>query len=203
MTESPIITGVWSWTNLTLVPPLSKQLRTNTGDWIAATQINVSDTDDGGNDRGPGMDAIRAGDLIRLEHNTDTTRYVIYSVIEDSIAFSGYHTIPVFYVESGGTLPANNTLLQIVYVPEPPIPEPTPGHMWIRILMKPYVSEEMVTDLMHNMADAMQQVTHMVDYAEFSVNVNGNVLTYEEDILPAVVGDPMVEPMLPPVVVLP
>jgi hypothetical protein len=204
MTESPtIVTGIWSWSTLTAVPPIAKQMRSNTGDWATATTLYVSNTDDSGNDRGPGMDTIKIGDLLRLEHNTDNTRYAIFRFTAVSTARTGYHDVHVEYTDGAGVVPNNGTLLQIIYIPEPPIPEPAPGYMWVRMLMNPYVNEEMATDLMHNMADSMQQVTHMLNYAEFSVNVNGTVLTYEKDILPAVVGDPMVEPVLPPEVVLP
>jgi hypothetical protein len=46
-------------------------------------------------------------------------------------------------------------------------------------------------------------VTHLVNYVEYKANVNGSILTYEDAILPAYISDPIVEPMLPPAVVLP
>jgi hypothetical protein len=76
----------------------------------------------------------------------------------------------------------------------PPMPTPDPGMMWIRLTMNTAISEEMAMDMMRDITDNLQTVTHMVNYAEFDTNVNGTILTYEKEILPAIIGDPTPSP---------
>lgn len=72
---------------------------------------------------------------------------------------------------------------------QPPIPTPDPGMMWIRLTMNTAINEEMAMDMMKDVALNLQTVTHMVNYAEFETNVNGVILTYSADILPAIEGN--------------
>jgi hypothetical protein len=200
-TENPIITGVWQWSSQAGTPPTNKQVRTDTGNWATAAQLYFSDVDDSGVNRAQDLDSVQPGDLVRLEHNTDTTRYAVFNVVGalEAVAAGSYHTINVTLHDSGGVLPNSGTQLQTIFVNVgDPIPEPTPGHMWIRLTLTPYVTEEMITDLMRNMSVNLQMVTHLVNYAEYRANVNGTLLTYEDAILPAYVSDPVVEPLLLP-----
>lgn len=202
MTDSPIITGIWQWSSQVGAPPTNKQVRSDTGDWATAAQLYFSDIDDNNVNRYDDLEAVQPGDLVRLEHNTDSTRYAVFNVVGalEAVVIGGYHTVNVTLHDSGGVLPNSGTQIQTIFVnlEDTPIPEPTPGHMWVRLTMTQYISEEIVTDLMHNISTNLQMVTHLVNYAEYKANVNGTVLTFEDAILPAYISDPIVEPALLP-----
>jgi hypothetical protein len=71
----------------------------------------------------------------------------------------------------------------------PEIPNPEPGIMWIVLTLHEAITEPIVMDLMNNIANNLQQVTHLVNHMDAKVNVNGVVFTHSADILPAMTGD--------------
>lgn len=71
----------------------------------------------------------------------------------------------------------------------PPTPTPDPGQMWVRLTMHSQINEQMVQDLMNDIAYNLQTVTHLINYAEFQANVAGVILTHSAEILPAMTGD--------------
>jgi hypothetical protein len=73
--------------------------------------------------------------------------------------------------------------------PTEPILSPDPGQMWCVLTMGANINEQMVQDLMVNIADNLQTVTHLINYADFQANVAGVILTHSADILPAMTGD--------------
>lgn len=73
--------------------------------------------------------------------------------------------------------------------PPPAILDPNPGDMWCVLTLQPNINEQIVNDLMKDIAANLQTVTHLVNHVEFKVNVAGVILTYSTDILPAMTGD--------------
>ncbi len=51
------------------------------------------------------------------------------------------------------------------------------------------ITEQIVNDLMRDIAENLQTVTHLVNYAQFEANVGGVIIDYEAEILPAMAGD--------------
>ena len=73
--------------------------------------------------------------------------------------------------------------------PPPPPPDPEPGAMWLVLTMHGSITEPIVNDLMKNICLNLQTVTHLINHAEIKANVNGVILTYSADILPAMTGN--------------
>lgn len=185
------VSGAWLWSTQNGVPA-SKQIRTNTGDWGASvTQLNISNTDNGGANRSPGMDAVKVGDTVRLEHSTDATRWATYTVTADTVSNTGYHTIPVTPLANAGSVPNNGTQLNVILqLNQAIVPVPVLNHMYIDLTMVPETNQTISTDLMNLIATSLQTVTHLVNHADFQTNVAGVILTQSVDILPAMKGPP-------------
>lgn len=183
-------TGVWLWSNQVDVPPTSKQIRTDSGDWVAASQLYISDIDNNNANRGAGIETLKAGDLVRLEHNTDTTRFVLYTVSAAPVPDGAgvYHTVAVTFEDGGGTIPNSSTLIQLVAV-SALVSGPEIGHMYINLTLNSQINETMVNDMMRNIADNLQMITHLVNFAEFEANVGGEILIYSKEIKSAIIGD--------------
>lgn len=73
--------------------------------------------------------------------------------------------------------------------PQPPTTDPVVGQMLVSLTMHVSITEPIVNDLMRDIAENLQTVTHLINRADFKANVNGVILTYGTDILPAMVGD--------------
>jgi hypothetical protein len=187
---SSLATGVWAWSNQTSLPPANKQVRSDTGDWATASHLHFSDLDDSGADRSAVLGALKPGDIIRLEHNTDTSRFAVFSVADAALAVSAgtYHTINVILSDSGGTLPNAGTQIQVVFV-SAGIPQAAVGHMIADIVMQPNITTEIVPNLMELICDFLQTVTHLVNYVDMQANVGGVIITDAEEILPPSMGD--------------
>lgn len=192
-TTSTVITisGAWLWSTQNGAPT-SKQIRTNTANWGAGVnQLNISNTDNGGADRSPGMDAIKPGDVVRLEHSTDATRWATFTVTAISIPQTGYHTIPVSPLGSGGTVPNSGTQINVILqLSNQIVPDPVLNHMYIDLTMVPETNQGIINDLMNLIALNLQTVTHLVNHADFKANVAGVILVQSVDILPAMQGPP-------------
>lgn len=102
-------TGSWTWNNQ-LPPPGNGQIRTDSRDWAGAKSLCVDWRTDAGVDVSAGLGQIRAGDTLRLEHQTDATRYATYTVTGNPTqVFSGSFQFPVTYLSGGGVLPNSGT----------------------------------------------------------------------------------------------
>jgi hypothetical protein len=73
--------------------------------------------------------------------------------------------------------------------PVPPTGDPPLGRMDVELVLHESITEEIVDDLMRDIADNLQQVTHLINYAYFAANVGGVIIKYETPILPAMTGD--------------
>jgi hypothetical protein len=190
------VTGTWIWwSNQSSVPPSTKQVRSNTANWVSATQLHFSNTDNAGVDRSPGLDSVKPGDTIRLEHSTDSTRWATFLVSTNPSVLVGYHTFPVTCTGSNGALPGNSTLLSVTFnLSQATMPSPVLGHMYIDLTMVPETDQSIANNLMDLIGDRLKVVTHLVNHADFKVNVAGVILTYSADVLPAMQGPPAALP---------
>jgi hypothetical protein len=114
-------------------------------------------------------------------------------VINAPIANTGYYTINVTYNNSVGSNPANNAQVTLIFSAAS-LPTPGVGHMYIDITMQPNINEQIVNDMMEDMCENLQTITHLVNHVEFQANVAGVILADGEDILPAMTGDLMPAP---------
>jgi hypothetical protein len=116
MTETPdeqlLSPNSWTW-NSQAPPPLSGQVRTDSRDWLAAKQLHVDRRNDGGSDVGSDLAAIKANDQIRLEHQTDATRYVRFLVGAPATLATNAYVFPVSYMTGDGTLPNSGTRILV------------------------------------------------------------------------------------------
>jgi hypothetical protein len=74
----------------------------------------------------------------------------------------------------------------------PPVsPEAPPdiGRMEVELVLHESITEQIATDLMHNIAENLQTVTHLVNWVFFTANVGGVIIKYDTAILPAMSGD--------------
>lgn len=73
----------------------------------------------------------------------------------------------------------------------PPVvlPDPLVGDMWCVLTLQPNINQQIVNDLMRDIASNLQTVTHLVNNVQFKANVAGVILTYSTAILPAMTGD--------------
>ena len=116
-----LLSGVWTWNNQTAVPPASGQVRSSSGAWTDATVLNIDTRDKDGADRSADLAKARTGDLIRLEHNTDATRFARYEVrtAPGKVQGQPYYQFPVRYLDGGGTLPNSNTQIKLTMTSAP------------------------------------------------------------------------------------
>ena len=188
------IPGTWLWNNQTTSPPGSKQIRSNTGDWLTATQLMVTNIDNDGFDRSAVIALLKVGDQLRLEHKTDNLRFVIYIVSSAILAGSGFFTIPVARSSSGGAIPNTGTQITAALA-STILPGTALNHIICDLTLVTGVSKQMVQDFMEDVGENLQVVTHMVNNADFSANVGGVTITYSKAILPAMQGPPQPLPI--------
>lgn len=103
----------WRWNNQTSLPPISGQVRTPTGLWTSATHVYISNTTDGGQDVGSMLLQVSVGSTLDLNHRTDPTRTVRYTVSGAPVGQATYVDIPVLYVQSAGVIPTSSTVITV------------------------------------------------------------------------------------------
>jgi hypothetical protein len=119
MTETPdpnlMSPNSWLW-NTQAPPPLSGQIRTDSRNWASATQLHINRQTEGNVDVGTDLAAVKAGDEIRYEHQTDPTRYARYRVSAPATLVGSAYVFPVTLLLVSGTLPNSGTrvLLEIL-----------------------------------------------------------------------------------------
>lgn len=102
----------WTW-NSQAPPPLSGQVRTDSRDWFAAKALHIDRRNDGGSDVGSDLAAIKANDQIRLEHQTDATRYVRFLVGAPATLVTNAYVFPVGYMTGDGVIPNSGTRILV------------------------------------------------------------------------------------------
>jgi len=120
MTETPdellLSPNSWIW-NSQAPPPSSGQIRTDSRDWVAAKQLHIDRHTEGNTDVTTDLTAIKAQDEIRLEHQTDATRYVRFLVGAPATVATDDFIFPVAYMTGGGVLPNSGTRILVSLLP--------------------------------------------------------------------------------------
>jgi hypothetical protein len=104
----------WRW-SAQAPPPISGQIETNTRDWATATHMFIANTTNGGLDLGALLKQIVVGSNLDLNHRTDPSRNVRYTVAS-VFAQSTYVDVGVTFVQSAGTLPVSGTICTLTMV---------------------------------------------------------------------------------------
>jgi hypothetical protein len=109
------IANGWMW-NSQAPPPLTGQVRTDSRAWLGATKLHVDKTSDGGVDATTVLTSIKIGDVVRLEHQTDASRYAEFLAAGPGVLTVNAYVITVTYRAGGGTIPLSGTrvLLQLL-----------------------------------------------------------------------------------------
>jgi hypothetical protein len=108
-TPQLILSDVWTWSTQTSLPPNNGQLRTDTGNWSAATILHIDDFANGGTDHTTALTTLQVSDVITVQHNTDPTRTATFTVAQPSTARPEYAEVQVTYTGGSGTVPNSGT----------------------------------------------------------------------------------------------
>ena len=110
--------ATWIW-NSQAPPPSSGQVRTDSRDWLGAKLLHVDRRLDDGSDVSATLAQVLAGDTVRLEHQTDPTRFARYTVQGNPTRVADAYQYPVSYLDGGGTLPNSGTRIVVTNTPGP------------------------------------------------------------------------------------
>lgn len=106
----PPLSGIWVW-NTQTTPPITGQVRTNTGAWNTATTLLIWITDTA---TGTALAQVQSGNTFKLTHNTDPTRWATLQATSAGILFGSYYSFPVRYAAGAGALPNSGTQVSVV-----------------------------------------------------------------------------------------
>jgi hypothetical protein len=183
--EPLVITGPWVWSNQTNPSSSSKQIRSDTGNWVSATVINVSTTDNNNVNRTADLSYLKNGDKIILEGAGVSVTFLVAS----SIAQSGYYALSIILINQTGAAPASGTVLTVTMLititgnASKISAEFFPGTV---NNITPIIGE----DLIRLMANALQTVSHLIAHADFNVHMaSGPIVRYSFDITTATAGE--------------
>jgi len=184
-TQPLIVTGQWVWSNQINQPSASKQIRSDTGNWVSATVINVSTTDNANANRTEDLSFLKNGDRIKLEGGGVYVTFLVAS----SIAQSGYYTLSIILIDQSGAAPASGTVLDVTMTIVV-----TGNADKITAEFLPGTVNDITTvigeDLVKLMATALQTVSHLISHAEFSIHMqSGPVMRYSFDIATPTEGE--------------
>jgi hypothetical protein len=124
-----LVEAVWDWNNQA-APPNAGQVRTDSRDWVGATVVYVDDHNKAGTAMAV-LAEVGTGDLLRIAHNTDPSRYALYQCTGASPIASHYE-YPVRYLEGAGTLPNSGTSCLVTITTEVP-----PGIEYAQVIQQP------------------------------------------------------------------
>lgn len=183
-TEPWTVTGQWQWSNLTNQPSGSKQVRTDTGNWAAATVVAISTTDNAGVDRSADLAMVKDGDYINLAGGDSNIRFIV----SGNAPQAGYYTYAVSLASQSGSAPASGTMLDVSlqiavtgYASKITV-ELLPG------TVNP-ITPEIGEDLVNLIATALQTVSHLVATANFNIHMqSGPIIPYTFTIAPPIAG---------------
>jgi len=118
-------TSVWTWNSQVTVPPNTGQVRSDTGDWATATTLYIDDHNSSNVDLSRELASIKQGDNIRMQHKTDSTRWVKYEVAgSEPLGIASYYSFPLIYVDGLGGVPNSGTdIILSVLTQGSPVPQ--------------------------------------------------------------------------------
>lgn len=187
-TEPLIITGKWQWSNQTNQPSGDRQVRTDTGNWIACTVVAISNNDNTGTDRSADLALLKNGDFVNLTDSTNSANMVKF-MVTGAVPQVGYMALSVLQLQQIGVSPTAGTILdvglQIAITGNASkiTMELLPGEV------NP-ITPEIAEDLVNLIATALQTVSHLVSQADFAVHMQaGPIIRYTFEIRPTTIGE--------------
>jgi len=113
--SNAVYSGQWDWRSQTGAPG-GGDIKSNTADWVTATQLNISDLTNRGTDVSAALRALKAGEQVRLQDQNDATRWARFNITGPAVDNGSYFTIPVTYTTGGGQPPSNNSSLEVSFL---------------------------------------------------------------------------------------
>jgi len=110
------VIGNWVW-NSQAPPPISGQVRSDNRAWVGAALLAIDYRTDAGLDMSATIAGFKVGDTLRLEHNTDPSRWARYSVLAVPIRVVDHFQIPVSYDGGSGIVPNSGTRILLTLFP--------------------------------------------------------------------------------------
>lgn len=112
-----IISGGYKFDDsTTAADPGSGDLRLDNATYASVTNIYISQTSNYGTDTGNILGALITGDKIYIQQKNDATKWLRVQISSTPTDNGTWWTIPVTYINSGGTLFDNNELLTVAAV---------------------------------------------------------------------------------------
>lgn len=112
-----IIDGIYRFdTSTVAADPGSGDLRFNNATYASVTEIYISQFSDPGTDVGNILGTLKAGDVIYIQDRNDATKWFRADINTTPTDNGAWWTIPVTYVNSGGTLFGNNQELNVIAI---------------------------------------------------------------------------------------
>jgi len=183
------IVGQWTWSSQTGIPS-AKQIRTDTGNWVSATSVNVTAVDNSNNDHSDDIRMLDKNDTVIITSAADDTIWARFTVQAPAVDNSTWFAIPVVVQSQSGVAPTNNTTVTA----EAQLAVAIGNVNKIEITLSPgtvAVSPDMAENLVNLIAAGFQTVAHLVSQADFEVYVQGgDSIVYSFDIHPAIIGEP-------------
>lgn len=106
----------WLW-NTANPPPINGQVNTDSRNWAGATHLVVSNHTSAGDDASATLLQVMVGSSLSMQHATDATRTVTYTVASAPVASANNSVdIAVSYVSSSGGIPNSNTRCTLTMV---------------------------------------------------------------------------------------
>lgn len=100
--------GTWRYRTETAAPPASGQVRFNNADPTLATELYMSETNDGGTDVSAFLDLLNDGALIYLQEQSDSDNHFIIE-ISSNVDSGTYRTFGIENIVLEGVEPSQNT----------------------------------------------------------------------------------------------
>jgi hypothetical protein len=108
-------TGLWLFsTSTTMTNPGTGVVRLNSATASSATAIAISSTTDGGTDASQLLQSLQKGDLVFLQDNDDTSKWLRFNVKGTPTNNTTWYQLPVSYASSAGAIPSNNDHLAVL-----------------------------------------------------------------------------------------
>jgi hypothetical protein len=111
-----LYTSQWTWTTKTADANTAGQIGLNSTLWNTATQVNVNKQKADNADVSFYLTAVTAGDFLRLQHKTDSTRYARYLVTGPGTDHGTWWSWPVTVDVYGGAVPGGTTTTALTIV---------------------------------------------------------------------------------------
>jgi len=130
------LSGTWIWT-AQLPPPLAGQVCTSSGNWTSPKYLAISMQMSDGTDASNALADVQPGDLMRLEQQTNSANFAVFEITEEGSLDAGFTQYGVSPYDSGGSLPADASVVSVVCPYELPPPDINEVAWWIEPAREP------------------------------------------------------------------